>query len=90
MPRYLCSSCHEVVEIAGTGRFDWCGCCGAPLTAEDRLPVKLLNAKRVGQAAAQASGGSVGGAAAAAPALATTTSPIAASSAIPSISPKTT
>jgi hypothetical protein len=42
MPRYLCSSCHEVVEIAGTGRFDWCPACGAPLTAEHRLPVRLV------------------------------------------------
>lgn len=88
MPRYLCSSCHEVVEMAGTGRFDWCGSCGAPLTAEDRLPVRMLQAKRI-QAGAQASGGSPGGADLAAPALATTTNPIAASSPAARVSPNT-
>jgi hypothetical protein len=88
MPRYLCSSCDEVVEMAGTGRFDWCGSCGALLTAEDRLPVRMLQAKRI-QTAAQASGGSPGGADLAAPALATTTNPIAASSPAASVSPNT-
>jgi hypothetical protein len=84
MPRYLCSSCNEVVEMAGTGRFDWCSACGSPLTAEDRLPVKILP-KRV-----QTFGGSAGGADLAAPALAITTHPIAAISPTPSISPNTT
>ena len=89
MPRYLCSSCHEAVEIAGTGRFDWCTSCGAPLTAEHRLPVKLLRGDRAA-AGGQASGGPLGGADLAAPALAATTSPIATSSTIPSASPNTT
>jgi hypothetical protein len=86
MPRYLCSSCDAVVEMAGTGRFDWCSSCGAPLTAEDRLPVTVV-AKGL---AAQASGGSAGGADLAAPALATTTNPIASASATPRPSPSTT
>jgi hypothetical protein len=86
MPRYLCSSCDAVVEMAGTGRFDWCSSCGAPLTAEDRLPVTVL-AKVL---AAQASGGSAGGADLAAPALATTTNPIASASPTPKPSPSTT
>jgi hypothetical protein len=89
MPRYLCSACHEVVEMAGTGRFDWCAACGAPLTAEDRLPVRMLDAKRL-QSGAHASGGPSGGADLAAPALATTTNPIAATSPIPRVSPNTT
>jgi hypothetical protein len=90
MPRYLCSSCHEVVEMAGTGRFDWCSACGEPLTAEDRLPVKLLSKDSAAPNAAQASGGSVGEADLAAPALAITTNPIAATSRTPRVSPSTT
>jgi hypothetical protein len=94
MPRYLCSSCHEVVEMAGTGRFDWCSSCGEPLTAEDRLPVRLVSNEPAAAAAApnapQASGGSVGDADRAAPALATTTNPIAATSRTPKVSPSTT
>jgi predicted amidophosphoribosyltransferase len=85
MPRYLCSSCQEAVEMAGTGRFDWCSSCGAPLTAEDRMPMRLLT-----RDPSQASGGSIGDADLAAPALATTTNPIATTSAIPRISPSTT
>jgi hypothetical protein len=81
MPRFLCSSCHEAVEMAGTGRFDWCSSCGAPLTAEDRLPVRLLS---------HASGGPAGEADRAAPALAITTNPIAATSRTPKVSPSTT
>lgn len=92
MPRFLCSSCHEVVEMAGTGRFDWCSACGEPLTAEDRLPVRLLSTNPASEAApaAQASGGSSGEADFAAPALATTTNPIAATSRTPRVSPSTT
>ena len=85
MPRYLCSSCHEAVEMAGTGRFDWCSACGQPLTAEDRLPVTSL-----AKEPSQASSGSAGVADLAAPALATTTNPIARASSPPSISPSTT
>jgi hypothetical protein len=84
MPRFLCSSCHEVVEMSGTGRFDWCSACGEPLTAEDRLPVRLVSG------VAQASGGPAGAADRAAPALATTTNPIAATSRTPKVSPSTT
>jgi hypothetical protein len=85
MPRFLCSNCHEVVEMAGTGRFDWCSACGEPLTAEDRLPIRLVKPD-----AAQASGGTSGAADLAAPALATTTNPIAATSRTPKVSPSTT
>jgi hypothetical protein len=85
MPRYLCSICHEVVEMSGTGRFDWCPACDAPLTTEDRLPVRLLAKDR-----AQTSGGSAGGADLAAPALAATTNAIAATSRTPNSSPSTT
>jgi hypothetical protein len=88
MPRYLCSSCDAVVEMAGTGRFDWCSSCGAPLTAEDRLPVRVV-AKKI-EPDTQASGGSAGDADLAAPALATTTNPIASASPAPSPSPSTT
>ena len=84
MPRFLCSSCHEVVEMSGSGRFDWCSSCGEPLTAEDRLPVRLVGG------ASQASGGAAGAADRAAPALATTTNPIAATSRTPKVSPSTT
>jgi hypothetical protein len=97
MPRFLCSSCHQVVEMAGTGRFDWCSSCGAPLTAEDRLPVTFLSNDPVSTAAtataptpAQASGGPTGEADRAAPALAITTNPIAATSRTPKVSPSTT
>jgi hypothetical protein len=89
MPRYLCSSCDAVVEMAGTGRFDWCSSCGAPLTAEDRLPVRVV-AQGPAEPSAQASGGSAGGADLATPALATTTNPIASASPTPSPSPSTT
>ena len=82
MPRFLCSSCNEVSEMAGVGRFDWCNACGTPLTAEDRLPVRLVTQPSTGPEA--------GGADLAAPALAMTTSPIAASSRTPRISPSTT
>jgi hypothetical protein len=87
MPRFMCSSCHEVVELSGSMRFDWCTACGTPLAAEDRLPVRLSPPRQ----AAQASNGSTGpGAELAAPALATTTNPIAASSRPTSVSPPTT
>ena len=82
MPRFLCSNCHEVVELSGSMRFEWCTSCGEPLSREDMLPVRLV---------AQASSGVVGsGAEVAAPALAATTSPIAANSRGPSASPPTT
>lgn len=82
MPRFMCASCHEVVELSGSMRFEWCSACGEPLSAADILPVRLL---------AQASSGPGGsGAVVAAPALAATTSPIAASSRPPSVSPPTT
>jgi hypothetical protein len=84
MPRFLCSSCHEVVEMSGSGRFDWCSSCGEPLSAEDRLPVRLVSGP------SQASGGPAGVADLAAPALATTTNPIAATSRTPKVSPSTT
>jgi hypothetical protein len=87
MPRYMCSSCQEVVELSGSMRFEWCTACGEALGAEDRLPVMGSPVR----ATAQASNGSVGsGAELAAPALAATTSPIAASSLPPSVSPPTT
>jgi hypothetical protein len=38
MARYLCSSCHEVVDAAPM-RVTFCGSCGTPLTTEDMLPV---------------------------------------------------
>jgi hypothetical protein len=77
MPRFLCSNCHEVSEMAGVGRFDWCAACGEPLTAEDRLPVHFgISTSAPAEVAA--------------PALATTTNPIAASSRAPRISPSTT
>ena len=87
MPRYMCSSCSEVVEMSGIGRFDWCNSCGEPLTMEDRLPVYFGVARRAPQPSI---GLAAGGADLAAPALATTTSPIAASSRAPRISPSTT
>jgi hypothetical protein len=82
MPRFMCSGCHEVVELSGSMRFEWCSACGEPLSRGDMLPVRLV---------AQASNGPAGsGADVAAPALAATTSPIAASSRPPSVSPPTT
>jgi hypothetical protein len=45
MARYLCSSCHEVVECAPT-RFAFCASCGAPVTTEDLLPVQPITAGR--------------------------------------------
>jgi hypothetical protein len=84
MPRFLCSNCHEVVQLSNM-RVDWCTACGECLSPEDRLPLNL-----VGAAPAQASTGVVGaGADLAAPALAATTSPIAASSRPVSPSPST-
>lgn len=81
MPRFLCSNCHEVVELSGSMRFEWCSSCGEPLSPEDMLPVRLVT---------QASSGALGsGADVAAPALAATTSPIATSSRAPSDSPPT-
>ena len=86
MPRFLCSSCHEVVQLTNM-RVDWCTACGEPLSSEDRLPLNLVGAKD----ALQASTGAIGaGADLAAPALATTTSPTAASSLPLSPSPSTT
>jgi hypothetical protein len=45
MARYLCSSCHEVVEAASL-RVAFCGACGAPVTTEDLLPVQPISAGR--------------------------------------------
>jgi hypothetical protein len=45
MARYLCSSCHEVVESASM-RVAFCGACGAPVTTEDLLPVQPITAGR--------------------------------------------
>jgi len=87
MPRYLCSSCHEVVELSGSMRYEWCTACGEPLGAENMLPI-LSSPVR---AMAQTSNGSVGaGAEVAAPALAATTNPIATNSLPASVSPPTT
>jgi hypothetical protein len=41
MARYLCSSCHEVVESTSM-RVAFCDACGAPLTTEDLLPVQPI------------------------------------------------
>lgn len=87
MPRYMCSSCHEVVELSGSMRFEWCTACGEPLSVENMLPVLGSPQRTV----AQASNGSVaGGAEVAAPALAATTKPIATNSLPTSFSPPTT
>ena len=86
MPRFLCSNCHEVVQLSNM-RVDWCGACGEPLSPEDRLPLNLVGAKEAAQASIGAAGA---GAERAAPALATTTSPMAASSRAFSPSPSTT
>jgi hypothetical protein len=45
MARYLCSSCHEVVESVSM-RVAFCASCGAPLTTEDLLPVQPAIAAR--------------------------------------------
>jgi hypothetical protein len=45
MARYLCSSCHEVVESAQM-RVAFCASCGTPLTIEDLLPVQPAMAGR--------------------------------------------
>jgi hypothetical protein len=45
MTRYMCPSCHEVVESV-PARFAFCGACGAPLTTEDLLPVQLMTSGR--------------------------------------------
>jgi predicted amidophosphoribosyltransferase len=87
MPRYMCSSCHEVVELSGSMRYQWCSACGEPLSAENMLPVQSSPPRP----AAHASNGSVGsGAELAAPALAATTKAMATSSLPPSVSPPTT
>ncbi|MGH2844615.1 MAG: hypothetical protein ACRDL0_01075 [Thermoleophilaceae bacterium] len=41
MARYICPSCHEVVESAQM-RFAFCSACGGPLTIEDLLPVQPI------------------------------------------------
>jgi hypothetical protein len=38
MTRYMCPSCHEVVETVPV-RFAFCPGCGGPLTIHDVLPV---------------------------------------------------
>lgn len=45
MARYLCSSCHEVVESASM-RVAFCASCGCPVTTEDLLPVQPITAGR--------------------------------------------
>jgi hypothetical protein len=45
MARYLCPSCHEVVESSAM-RFAFCGACGAPVTTEDLLPIHPISAGR--------------------------------------------
>jgi hypothetical protein len=45
MARFLCPSCHEVVE-SSVMRFAFCGACGAPVTTEDLLPVQPITAGR--------------------------------------------
>ena len=86
MPRFLCSNCHEVVQLSNM-RVDWCTACGECLSPEDRLPLNLVGARANVQASTGAAGA---GADLAAPALAITTSPIAASSRPFSPSPSTT
>ena len=41
MARFICPSCHEVVEAAGL-RFAFCSACGGPLTTENMVPVQLI------------------------------------------------
>jgi hypothetical protein len=38
MARFLCSTCHEVVESAQM-RVAFCASCGTPVTTEDLLPI---------------------------------------------------
>ena len=45
MARYLCPSCHEVVDSAAL-RVAFCGACGTPVTTEDLLPVQPMIAGR--------------------------------------------
>jgi hypothetical protein len=45
MTRYICPSCHEVVESV-PARFAFCGACGGPLTTEDQLPVMPIASGR--------------------------------------------
>jgi hypothetical protein len=45
MARYLCPSCHEVVESSAM-RIAFCGACGTPVTTEDLLPVQPITAGR--------------------------------------------
>lgn len=45
MARYMCSTCHEVVDSAPM-RFAFCSACGGPLTIEDLLPVQPITAAR--------------------------------------------
>jgi hypothetical protein len=52
MARYLCSSCHEVVESASM-RVAFCAACGAPVTTEDLLPVQPISIGREGPDAAR-------------------------------------
>ena len=87
MPRYMCSSCHEVVELSGSMRFEWCTACGEPLSTENMLPVMGSPQRTPVQTA---SGSAGAGAEVAAPALAATTNPIASSSLPTSVSPPTT
>lgn len=47
MARYMCSTCHEVVESAPM-RFAFCEGCGGPLTTENLLPVQPITAGRGG------------------------------------------
>jgi len=47
MARYMCSTCHEVVEAAPM-RFAFCEACGGPLTTENMLPVQPITAGRGG------------------------------------------
>ncbi len=41
MARYMCSSCHEVVESIPS-RFAFCEACGQPLTTEEMLPIQAI------------------------------------------------
>jgi hypothetical protein len=45
MARFLCPSCHEVVE-SGSLRVAFCGACGTPVTTEDLLPVQPITLGR--------------------------------------------
>jgi hypothetical protein len=47
MARYLCPSCHEVVESSAM-RVAFCDACGTPVTTEDLLPVQPITAGREG------------------------------------------